>query len=617
MDFITLDFETYYDREYSLSRMSVEEYVNDPRFELMMVGIKVNEEPAEWYSFDSHAEYLSLFTDLGLARSAMLCHNTLFDGLVLAVHFPSMLPLILLDTLCMAQVVLKPFHRSISLASCLKNLGCPIQKGTEVYNMIGRSRTSLSTQELEAYGQYCVTDCEGEYWLFQYLKDKIPKSELEIIDMTLRMYLEPVFDADPVVLEGVLLDTREQKRRLLNNVPPEVTKKQLSSNPQFAKLLEGYGVEVPLKVSPTTDLPTFALAKNDTGWKELEETYATDPLVGPLLAARLGVKSTLAETRSERLLSIAQDFKKLRIPLRYYAAHTGRYGGMEGYNAQNWTRIDHNNPSRNQLRYGIAAPPGHSVLACDLAQIEPRFTAWLAGCEELLTIFANKGDPYCTFASKVWHRTIQKSDIHERFIGKTCILGLGYGMGWKKLQATLRAKNVTEDEYTVRNYVDIYRKSYFQIPALWRQCDDAIQTMASGGNVMIGPCMVDGNRILLPNDMFLNYPNLRWVHNRKYEGWSYDFAGMGRTMWGGKLLENIIQAVTRIVIMDHMREVRKQLGIRPALQAHDELVYVVPNDRLVEYEAGLLSIMRTAPEWAKGVPIDCEASSGPTYGDAK
>jgi len=617
MNLITLDFETYYDKVYGLGRLSMEEYVTDSRFEIMMVGIKVNAEPATWHSYKTIPEYLALFNRLGLADAAMLCHNTLFDGLILSVHFPSVLPKVLLDTLCMAQAVLKPFHRSISLDSCLKVTGCPIRKGNAVYNMIGRTLTSLTSQELADYGQYCVTDCEGEYWLFKYLAPQIPRSELEIIDMTLRMYLEPVFDADPVILKGVLDDTREKKRQLMNQVPPEVTKTQLSSNPQFAKLLQSHGIDVPVKISPTTGKSTWALAKNDTGWKDLEELYQDDPMVGPLLAARLGVKSTLAESRAERLLEIAQKWGKLRIPLRYFAAHTGRYGGMEKINAQNFTRINPKDPSRVQLRYGVAAPPGYQVLACDLSQIEARLNAWLSGCTELLQVFESKGDPYCAFASKIWSRAITKADQHERFIGKTCILGLGYGMGAPKLKATLRAQGVKEDLTTIQNYVYTYRNAYHQIPALWKHCDDAIQTMAAGGNVMIGPCMVDGNRVMLPNDMFLTYPNLRWVHDAKYEGWSYDFAGMGRTMWGGKLVENIVQSLARIIITGHMRAAKKELGIRPALQAHDELVYVVPNDRLAECEAGLLSIMSTAPEWAKDVPIDCEAAHGPTYGDAK
>ena len=615
MNVYTIDFETYYDKQYTLSRMSMEDYVCDPRFELIMVGIKKNDEPATWHSYDTLDGYAQLFNDLGLASSAIICHNTLFDALILEYHF-NLVPQFLMDTLSMAQAVLKPYHRSISLASCLKNLGCPIQKLDTVHNMIGRTRSSLTNVELAEYGLYCTTDVEGTHWLFQHLKNKLPRSEFEIIDLTIRMYVDPQFELDRGIVHGVLSDERQKKAHLMSQLPPNVTRSHLMSNPQFAKILQDHGVEPPTKISPTTGKATYAFAKNDPEWKQLEEDYGDDPLIGPLLWARLGVKSTIGETRAERFLAIAENYGKLRVPLRYYAAHTGRYGGMEKINCQNLPRIDGtDNP--NQLRYALRAPEGHSVLAGDLSQIEARLNAWLSGCTELLQVFATGGDPYCAFASKVWGRPITKADEHERFIGKTCILGLGYGMGPKKLRSTLRAKGVNEPPNVVQQYVEVYRNSYHQIKDLWYRCDEIIQSMAGGGTSELGPCIADGSVVLLPNDMFIAYPNLRYVTTMKYEGWSYDFAGMGRTMWGGKMVENVIQSLARIIIMDHMVTVKKQLGLRPALQAHDELVYIVPDARLAECKDGLLSIMRTVPEWAEGLPVDAEVGVGKTYGEAK
>jgi DNA polymerase len=616
VDLITIDFETYYDKLFSLGRMSMEDYICGDQFELIMVGIKVNDQPATWHSFPTHDGYAQLFHDLGLANSAIICHNTLFDATILQHHF-GIVPRILLDTLCMAQAVLKPYHRSISLASCLKVLNCPIQKLDTVHNMLGRTLSSLTKQELDEYGLYCTTDVEGTYWLFQQLVKQIPAAELEIIDLTMRMYVEPVFELDAEVLRGVLQDERDNKRRLIANLPPNITASQLSSNPQFAKVLESLGVDPPMKVSPTTGKPTFAFAKNDPEWKQLEDDYGHDPLLGPVLMARLGLKSTISETRAERFLNIAEDYGKLRVPLRYYAAHTGRYGGMEKINCQNLPRIDYDSDNPNQLRHAIRAPEGYSVLAGDLSQIEARLNAWLSGCDELLRVFAEGGDPYCAFASKAYGRPITKADQHERFIGKTCILGLGYGMGWLKLRSTLRAKGVNEEQETVQRYVDVYRTAYHQIPALWKRCDGIIESMASGGNAELGPCIINDSTVLLPNDMFIAYPNLKYVASMKYEGWWYEFAGMGRTMWGGKLVENIIQSLARIIIMGHMLEVKNRLGLRPALQAHDELVYIVPTEKLNEYNLELLRIMKTVPDWAAGLPVDAETGFGKTYGEAK
>ena len=616
MDIITLDWETYYDAEYSLSRMSTEEYVCDPRFEIIMAGIKVNGRKAAWYSCKDLAQYAMVLEKYRVRGNALLCHNTLFDALILAIHF-GIIPPMLLDTMGMAQAIMKPYHRSVSLASCLKNTDLGVQKGTYVANMKGRRLASLSSSELAKYGQYCMDDCEGEYALFQHLVTQLPREELEVIDMTLRMYLQPQFLLDRETLQHVHTDTVNAKKDLIAKLPPDILPSQLSSNPQLAQLLEKLGVEVPMKISPTTDKPTYAFAKNDMGWKELEDEYMDDPLIAPILAARLGVKSTLAETRSKRLIDIADAYEWFRIPLRYYAAHTGRYGGMEKLNAQNFTRVNPKLGHRRQLRYGLKAPPGKSVLAPDLSQIEARLNAWLSGCNTLLEIFRRGGDPYCEFASKAFRRPVTKADETERFIGKTCILGLGYGMGAKKLRATLRKDGVKVSEQQADNFVQTYRSEYSEIRSMWNFCGQTMEIMCNGGYRQLGPCRAEHRKIILPNGMPIVYHNLRWIETKKYRGYVYDFAGQGRTLWGGKMVENICQSLARIIIMGNMRQVRKQLGLQPALQAHDELVYVVDTTNVEYYRDEILKIMTIPPGFAPDLPMGAEAEFGPTYGDAK
>lgn len=616
MNLITLDWETYYDAEYSLSRMSTEEYVCDPRFQIMMVGIKVNDEAAYWRSYGTIEAYRTALDEAAVAHNAMIAHHTAFDALILQHHF-DIIPPLLLDTLGMAQAILKPTNRSISLANCLKVLQLGVQKGKYVHNMKGRRLESLTMDELTAYGQYCIDDCEGEYALFQHLVKQLPRQELQIIDMTLRMYLKPQFEADYRTFKNVYDHEVTKKAALIAQLPEDILPTQLSSNPQLAVLLEGLGVEVPMKVSPTTDKPTYAFAKEDTGWKDLEDEYMDDPLVAPILAARLGIKSTLAESRAQRLMGIADKFGALRVPLRYYAAHTGRYGGMEKINCQNLTRIDPKNPSRSQLRYGLKAPDGYSVLVADLSQIEARINAWLSGCEQLLEIFRDGGDPYCEFASKAFHRPITKADERERFIGKTCILGLGYGMGWKKLRATLRKDGIKINERQARDLVDVYRYEYREIRDNWRVCDSIIELVAHGGTQVFGPCRAEYQKVVLPNNMSISYPNLRHIESNKYTGWTYDFAGQGRTLWGGKFVENVIQSLARIIIVDNMCQARNKLGLHPALQAHDELVYVVPTLEVPRHDAALLALMKIPPAFAPDLPVDAETGHGPTYGDAK
>lgn len=615
MRFVTLDFETYYDREYSLTKMSTEDYVNDPRFEVILVGIKINNDTPYWLS-GTKARIGERLRSLELEKCAVLAHNMMFDGLILAVHF-DIYPKMYLDTLCLAQAALKPYLRSISLDSCLKHLNLGIHKGTEVHNMIGRPRQSLSVQELANYGTYCTTDCEGEFRLFKYLAPQFPKMELEIIDMTLRMYLQPRLLLDANMLAMQLQEVQAKKAQTLASLPADVQSPDLMSNPKFADVLQRYGVEVPTKISPTTGAITFAFAKTDTGWKELEEEWADDPVVSAILSARVSAKSTLEESRTQRLLHIAKTYKLFRIPLRYYAAHTGRYGGMESINAQNFPRVD-----KSRMRFAIKAPKGHVVMAADLAQIEARINAWLSGQKDLLQAFREKRDIYAEFATRSTgvdtKKGRSKDDDKRRFGGKTCILGLGFGMSDGKLKSTLRRDGLKVELLECTKWVQTYRTVYSYIAMHWRKLDSYIPIMAVGAaRVKDGPITIAKQIATLPNGMALVYNKLRQVQSDKYSGWVYDFANETRTLWGGKLTENFVQALARLLIMEYMLEIKRTLGLSPCLQQHDELDYVVPEQYAEKVKKALEKIMRVPPAWAPDLPVEVEVAYGPTLGDCK
>lgn len=631
MKLCTLDYETYYDKEYSLSKMSTEDYVNDPRFEVIMVGLKFGSSPSFAHSGDMASTREFLY-DHRVHECALLCQNTMFDQLINEVHF-DIRPPILMDTMAMAQAKLKPYIRSMSLASILKYLTLNLAgeqsraKGGMVQNMIGRRRQSLSSDELAAYMTYNLEDVENTYWAFWQLMQtyNFPREELDVIDMTLRMYFDAQLELDAPLLKEIYDKVCVDKLALVAKLPPEVQRADLMSNAKLAQLLRACGIDPPMKLSPTTGKATFAFAKNDPAWLDMVEEYADDPLVAPILAARQSEKSTIIETRAARLLEIGTRYSKFRVPLKYYAAHPGRYGGTQNINTQNFNRVkklkrDDGTPDRRQIRFAIKAPPGHSVLAADLAQIEARLNAWESGCAILVNAFANNKDIYSEFATTIFRKKVSKGDPNtetERFVGKTCILGLGYGMGAPKLQATLRKDKIKIDALTSVQYVGTYRNMYRQIPDYWKYCDEALEIMAAGGKHRIGPCMAAGNKIELPNGMELVYHNLRWLSNEDYEGWVYDFGGMTRTLWGGKVVENITQALARIIITDAMRTIRKELSLLTSMQAHDELVFCVPTPRAQYFADAVSAIMIRRPWWAPDLPIAVEAKFGPTYGDAK
>jgi hypothetical protein len=442
MDLITLDFETYYDKDYSLSKLTTEEYIRDPQFEVVGVGVKVNNGETEWASgtMGQIKKYLHRFD---WANSMMLAHNTMFDGAIASWHF-DIHPKALADTMHMARA-LHGVEASASLKAVADRYGVGV-KGTEVVRAMGKRREDFSSEELSTYGDYCINDVELTYRLFQLIAKKFPMKELKLIDLTLRMFTDPTLELDKAQLEAHLVAVQERKEQLLVEAGIE-DKGDLMSNPKFALMLNMLGVTPPMKVSPTTGKETFAFAKNDEAFKALLEH--DDDRVQSLVAARLGTKSTLEETRTQRFIGIAER-GKLPVPVRYYAAHTGRWGGDDKINLQN---LPSRGPNAKALKKAIIAPEGHTIIEADSAQIEARVLAWLAEQEDLVSAFTNREDVYKKMASTIYGVAVDDVDKDQRFVGKTTILGcIGAGTmvlcdsGWKPIEQVSSADKVWDGE---------------------------------------------------------------------------------------------------------------------------------------------------------------------------
>jgi len=607
MEIITLDFESFYGPEYTLSKMTTEDYVRDPRFEVILVSVKLRG-ITKWFSgtMKQTGTWLQQFD---ISRHALLAHNMSFDGLILQHHF-GLIPALYLDTRLMAQAKYKPFTGSASLKNCMQYAGLGLEKGDEVTNMFGRSRASLSREELVKYAEYCCNDTDCTKALFDQLVLDYPRDELKVIDLTLRMYLEPKFELDVALLAEHLQEVVAKKAALMERVTTVVSKDVLMSNQRFAEALKSFGAEPPTKTSPATGQPTYAFAKTDQAWKDFVEEYESDELVSALCAARIGVKSTLEETRTTRLLEMGRTSSSLRVPLLYYAAHTGRYGGTEKINLQNLPQ-----PHKSRIRFALRAPAGHVVLGADLSQIEARLCCCLADEQALINAFRDGVDVYSQFASRLYGRPISRADTRERFLAKTAVLGLQYGMGAIKYIGTCRAQeNIKVDLGEATKVVGIYRDTYSKIPELWRTLDTMLEIMATpGAKATLGPLTFRHESVELPNGMFLYYPKLE----NTFDGYQYLFGRELRSIWGGKLLENIIQALANIVIKHCMLEIHRKLKLRPALQVHDELDYIVPVGRVEEVVREARAIMTAPLSWMPNAPIDVEIHYGANFGEVK
>ena len=620
MKTIFIDYETYYDREYSLRKMTPVEYVLDHRFECIGCAVKEGLD-GEPYWVDG-ADLPLFFADLNPDDTMLVSHNALFDACITAWRY-NFHPRLTADTLGIARATIGHECKSLALASVALKLGIGAKGGT-VHKVEGMGSAAITAAGLyDEYVQYATNDVELCAEIYRKLVvegRRFPARELVVMDMVIRCAIEPQMQLDQNVLALHHHTIKARKEELLQRV--SVDKSELMSNDKFAQALRNIGVEPPTKTSLLTGKETFAFSKTDPAFMDLLEH--DEPQVQALVSARLGLKSTLEETRTERFMSIARltwpgkQKSLMPMPLRYSGAHTHRLSGDWSLNVQNM-------PRGGELRRALIAPPGYVVLASDASQIEARIVAWIADQLDLVEQFARGEDVYSSFASKVFGREInKKTDPAERFIGKTAILGLGYGLGWTKFQRTVKMQSKAQtgklidltDEEAI-NVVQTYRTGYSSIPAVWRVLGDNINVLSSGtGSFSIGPCVFERGSILLPNGLRLHYHDLKYDNDE----WTYTYAGKPKRLYGGALLENIVQALARIVVMDAATRLRAKLAmydVQLALQVHDELVYVVPEEVAKVCEQITLEEMSTRPSWAPTLPLAAEASYGKSYGDAK
>ena len=616
---ITLDFETYYSKDFSLSKLTTEEYIRDKQFEVIGVGVQVDDAEPEWFS-GTHEEIKHFLMKFDWSKASLLCHNTLFDGAIMRWVY-NLTPAKYLDTLSMARAIVS-VDSGGSLASLSERYALG-KKGEEVLQAKDKHRLDFTREELEQYGKYCMNDVSLTYKLWLVLSRKFPQEELDLIDMTLRMFIFPILEVDDALLIERLDELKKEKLELLGSLKEglecseeEEVRKKLASNKQFAQVLKKFNIEVPMKVSPTTGKDTYALAKNDEGFIALTEHE--DPFIQQLCSVRLGTKSTIEESRIERFIETGRRNKgRLPIPLKYYGAHTGRWAGSDKVNFQNLPSRD---KKKKTLKNAVVAPDGYVVINCDSSQIEARILAWLAGQEDVVKQFRDGEDVYSIFATSVYDRPISKANPIERFVGKTCILGLGYGTGAAKLQHTLKTQppGAVIDEAEAKRIVGLYRDKNDQIIELWKAGDQVIRDLHYWGDskpYWYGQhkCLqVVKEGIVLPNSLMIRYPDLK-ISDDEPNKYVYKSRKGEVSIWGGALVENVVQALARIVVGQQMVKIKERYKV--VLTVHDAAVSVVPEDEVEEAMAYIVEVMSTPPTWATGLPVACEAKFAKSYGE--
>lgn len=623
-----LDFESFYSSDYSLRKMTPVEYILDPRFECIGCSITEGDDGASYFvEEDEFRSYLRGKRDAQRRgeKFIVISHNALFDMCLLAWRF-GVVPDLMIDTLGIARAKVNAFTGSVSLANVAKHLGIGV-KGDTIGKVIGMRKADIKAAGLwDAYARYACNDGDLCREIWKRFRKDFPPQELLVMDMVLRMAVTPRFTLDQDLLAQHLAKVQADKQTLLARTGI-MSKDDLMSNDKFAEALRLLGVEPGTKPSPANpEKHTYAFAKTDPFMVELDEH--DNPDVQALAAARLGFKSTGEETRTQRLLTISQltwpgnlGSGWMPVPLKYSGAHTHRLSGDWSLNLQNLGR-------GSPLRSALAAPPGYKVAVADASQIEARITPWLSGQDDLVEAFRQKRDIYCEFAGEhVYHRPLNKKDHpKERFIGKTAILGLGFGMGKPKFRVSVMngsrsqlGEEIDLGEAGASQVVDGYRKGYAKIPAAWRALDELIPRMAMGNpNCDFGPCRIRHNEVILPNGLSLYYPKLTQEVTPRGGQWVFKNGKRTKFLWGGTFMENLVQALARLCNFEAALKMRKLYPrIRLAHQVHDELIYVVPERMAEQFLADLIGCLSEPPPWAAGLPLAAEGDVGDTYGACK
>lgn len=617
METITLDFETYYDRDFSLRKLQTDEYILDERFETIMVFVTDESGANERFIMGTDEEIRDALTNYcDWSQYAVRAHHAHFDGFILAARY-GIKPALWKCTLSQARMLHPhlPSHSLSYLASYFKLTA----KGSQVQNMVGKRLNDMTYDEVVAYMDYCKTDTLICKKLGEMFDKDTPMLEQYLIDMTIRMFTEPALVGDTDMIRKLLFDEIERKKELLSeaNLPIET----IMSNNKFAEHLRSLGIEPPTKTSPRTGKESFAFAKTDEQFTNLLED--PDERVAAAVAARLGTKTTIAETRAERFISMSRR-GPLPVYLNFWGAKTtGRYSGG---NQVNWQNLPARGISAG-LRYALKAPKDHVVLVGDSSNIELRTVMALAGQDDVVHKIASGVDMYCDFAKNLFGRPITKEDFAERFLGKTAMLGLQYGASAERFREMVRVASVHVPGVEpislsfAHEVVNIYRSVHYKVVEWWDYCQKVVIPAIAAGEVLVP---VDVHGFFLTNGRGFSRPGEPGVvyHGLHYEGakhsgeWVYTMGRSDAKLYGAKFVENVCQHAAMKIVMWQTARINRLEPVK--LSVHDEAVCVPHIDRAEKAKDWMIDCLSTTPKWCRGViPVTCEVHLGDSYGDAK
>lgn len=643
-EILLLDFETFFSKDYHLGKdktaISIPEYIADPRFEFTGLGWQAFNHPLEslgpMFIPGPHVSWAIRKLQKHFAGGCtVVAKNNKFDILILAEKF-GIYPAYPLDIEDLSRYLDSRMKQD--LGSLAKMFKLPNKGDTKQFK--GQHWRDMDHVAMK---KYCLQDIKLEAALLKKLLPIIdnPKFELALMRHTLNLYLKPKLKLDYELAEQLANDMEAEIDHTIDSVkkyfPPDtMVKKFLGTRKEFPAMLQRLlGDELlPMKQGKKEMIP--ALAKTDEACQAL--LVHKKKSIRDLVAARLSLRSW--PTHAKRVQKLIAQTKcshdKLRVNLRYYGGHTGRWSGSGGINLQNLGGKGRGKPIHPliaKVRNCLIAPEGYILPIADSAQIEARVLAWIAECIKLIKGFANGEDVYSEaaielFEHRVWKTTEEEkktpegklADI-ERGFGKDEILGCGYGMGTNKFYQNCRENDSLRPMFDARKYdwdfinklIKTYRKTYSEIPKFWTDIEKAFrwvieypnqESSVFNGKIKVWKegstlsCRLPSGRVLYYRHASMDIKgNLKYLHGH---------------LWGGSITENVVQAISRDLLGYWVLEFEKA-GIPIVLTSHDEAVGCVLKDNGHGFLNRMLDIMAVGPTWAEGLPLDAEGSLSGYY----
>lgn len=628
---LVIDFETYYDsKEFTLKKMSMVEYVRDPRFKVFGLGYAEihgfpGQHMVETPKWVSGADIPKFFASIDWSNTDVVAHNAKFDGLIIK-QFYGVQPRRWIDTKGMSRAVWGKRLKNHSLAVIAEKYGMA-PKGI----MKTDGLKELTPEQERELADYCLHDVELGAAIYVEMSKKFPASQYEMLHWTVQMLVDPKILLNVKLLEETAQSERDRKKTIFDDI--KIDKKIFSSNVKFPELLRKEGFEVPMKPSPKKLNPDGspmlipALALGDADFLDMLE--GESERLRELCEARVAAKSTLLETRSEKLAKLGAS-GLWPFDVEFSGANqTHRFSGGSGAggNPQNFQRCqdpaEHKkgHECKGRLRRAVTAPEGYKLVVGDFAAIEFRLVAYLSKDPGLMDLIENDVDPYCDFASVYYRRTITKKDDAERRFGKEAQLGLGYGMGPKKFQMRVKIKlgrEITDVE--AQRAVDLYRERYTRVPQLWYVLNSSIPFLTQEGKHLVHgvPVTFEKEAIVLPSGLPMQYPNLRKENDEEGRPqWIYDIWEKGRLqkrkLYGGKVLENISQGLAG----ELCKEAAQQFGGKVTGLVHDEIHLLERAIYARLTKNRLERVMSATPAWLPRIKLKAEVGIGPNWLEAK